>query len=147
MMTVKNYDVQSIDINSTPDLVYNFVAEPTNVPKWALGFSEVNEESAIMETPNGKMKVGMKMLSNSELRTVDTIMTMPDGSIGKAFSRVTENDNGKSSIFTFILMAPPVPLEQMEGTLEEQKKQLAKELLLLKSILESNPPAGQAGKQ
>lgn len=137
-MTEKNYDVQSININATPDLVYNFVAEPTNVSKWALGFSEVNEESALMETPNGKMKVGMKMLSNPELRTIDTIMTMPDGSVGKAFSRVTENEDGKSAIFTFVLMAPPVPLELLEGALEEQKKQLAEELLLLKSILEKS---------
>ena len=136
-MVSKNYDVQNIEIKATPDVVYNFLAEPTNVPKWALGFSEVNGETAVMETPNGKMKIGMKMNCHTELRTIDSIMTMPDGSIGKAFSRITENDDGASSIFTFILMAPPVPLEELEGTLEEQKKQLAEELLLLKSILEN----------
>jgi len=137
-MTVKNYDVQSININAKPEKVFEFVAEPSNVPKWAIGFSDVNGDTALMETPNGKMKVGMKMHSNIEHGTVDTIMTMPDGSVGKAFSRITENDNGKSAIFTFVLMAPPVPLEQLEGTLNEQKKQLAQELVLLKSILEKN---------
>ncbi|MDN5216356.1 SRPBCC family protein [Fulvivirgaceae bacterium BMA12] len=136
-MSEKNFDVQSIAINANPDQVFEFIAEPTNVPKWAIGFSAVDGETAMMETPNGKMKIGMKMYANSELRTVDTVMTMPDGSIGKAFSRITENDNGESAVFTFVLMAPPVPLEEMEGTLEEQKKQLKEELQLLKKIIEN----------
>lgn len=136
MMTDNNYDVQHVNIKATPDTVYNFVAEPTNVPKWAIGFSEVNGETALMESPMGKMQIGLKMLCNPETRTVDTIMTMPDGSIGKAFSRVTENDNGDSAIFSFVLMAPPVPLQEIEGALAQQKKQLAKELLVLKEILE-----------
>lgn len=136
-MTYQNFDVQSIGINAKPDQVFDFIAEPTNVPKWALGFSEVNGETALMETPNGKLKVGMRMIVNKDLGTIDTIMTMPDGSVGKVFSRVTENDHGNSAVFTFVLLAPPVPLEEVEGTLEEQKKQLAEELQLLKQILEN----------
>lgn len=132
----KNFDVQSIAINVAPEVAYNFIAEPTNVAKWAIGFSEVNGQTALMETPNGKMKIGLKMEVDPSTRTIDTIMTMPDGSVGKAFSRITENDQGASSIFTFVLMAPPVPLELIEGTLAQQKKQLAEELVLLKSILE-----------
>lgn len=132
----KNFDVQSIAINVAPDVAYNFIAEPTNVAKWAIGFSEVNGQTALMETPNGKMKIGLKMEVDPSTRTIDTIMTMPDGSVGKAFSRITENNQGASSIFTFVLMAPPVPLELIEGTLAQQKKQLAEELVLLKSILE-----------
>ena len=135
-MTEKNYDVQSININATPERVFDFVAEPTNLPKWALGFSEVDETSALMETPNGKMKIGLINIINKEAGTIDSIMTMPDGSIGKAFSRVTENNDGKSAIYSFVLMAPPVPLAEIEGTLETQKKQLAQELIHLKSILE-----------
>ncbi|MEL7424911.1 MAG: SRPBCC family protein [Bacteroidota bacterium] len=135
-MLSKDYDVQDIAINAHPDTVFQFLAEPTNVPKWARGFSEVNGETAFMETPNGKMKIGMKMYSEPTFRTIDTVMTFPDGSVGKAFSRVTESDKGDSSIFTFILMAPPVPLEELEGTFEEQKQQLAEELVVLKSILE-----------
>ena len=135
-MTEKNYDVQSININATPERVFDFVAEPTNLPKWALGFSEVDETSALMETPNGKMKIGLINIINKEAGNIASIMTMPDGSIGKAFSRVTENNDGKSAIYSFVLMAPPVPLAEIEGTLEMQKKQLAQELIHLKSILE-----------
>ncbi|HAS43839.1 MAG TPA: hypothetical protein DCS93_25380 [Microscillaceae bacterium] len=137
-MLDKNFDVQSIAIQANPAKVFDFIAEPTNVPKWAKGFSEVNGQTALMETPQGKMKIGMQMQVNKALGTIDTIMTMPDGSIGKAFSRVTENDGGQAAIFSFVLMAPPVPLEELEGTLEQQKVQLAEELQILKGILENN---------
>lgn len=136
-METNNFDVQSIGINAHPDKVFQFIAEPANVPKWALGFSQVDGKTAFMETPAGKMKVGMTMQSNPELGTVDTTMTMPDNSIGMAYSRVLPNDGGETSIFSFVLMAPPVPLEEIEGTLEAQKKQLAEELQLLKKILEA----------
>ena len=136
-METNNFDVQSIGINAHPDKVFQFIAEPTNVPKWALGFSEVDGKTAFMETPAGKMKVEMTMDSNPALGTVDTTMTMPDNSVGMAYSRVLPNDGGQTSIFSFVLMAPPVPLEEIEGTLEAQKKQLAEELQLLKKILEA----------
>lgn len=137
-MSEQNFDVQSIAIKADPKKVFEFVAEPANVPKWAIGFSDVEDNKAYMQTPNGKMQVGLKMSSNGALGTVDTIMEMPDGSIGRAYSRIIPNDGGQSAIFSFVLMAPPVPLELLEGTLEEQRKQLAEELQLLKKILESN---------
>jgi len=136
-MSVQNFEVLSIGIHAAPHKVFDFVADQKNDSQWSIGFSEVGEDFAIMETPNGNIKVGMKTYSNSELMTVDTVMTFPDGSIGKAFSRVIENDNGKSAIYLFVLMAPPVPLEELEGTLQEQKEQLAQELKLLKTILEN----------
>ena len=135
-MTSNNFDVQSVGIQAKPETVFAFLAEPTNVPKWAKGFSEVNGETALMETPNGKMKIGLRMYCNEALGTIDSVMTMPDGSISNAYSRVTANDDGVSSIFSFVLMAPPVPLEEVEGTLAQQKLQLAEELLELKHILE-----------
>lgn len=85
-----------------------------------------------MVTPNGELKIGLETVVLKTLGTIDWIMTMPDGSVGKAFSRVSEN--GENSIYTFILLAPPVPLEQLEGALEAQKVLLAKEL---KRILEN----------
>lgn len=131
-----NFDVQSIHIEAKPERVYEFVANRYNVPKWALGFSDVTAEGAMMETPNGKMQIGLKMICQRELGTVDSYLTMPDGSVGEAFSRVISNNDGESAIFSFVLMAPPVPLEELEGTLEQQKLQLAEELQILKRILE-----------
>jgi hypothetical protein len=46
-------------------------------------------------------------------------------------------DGGSGSIYCFVLMAPPVPLEAIEGALEAQRKTLAAELARLKEILEA----------
>jgi hypothetical protein len=59
-------------------------------------------------------------------------MTFPDGSVGTAYSRVTP-DGEYRSVFSFVLMAPPVPLEELEGALEAQRKVLANELVRLKT--------------
>ncbi|MFK5974836.1 MAG: hypothetical protein QM485_16355, partial [Flavobacteriaceae bacterium] len=85
-------------------------------------------------TPNGDLNIEMKTIISKDLGTVDWIMTMPDGSIGKAFSRITEN--GSSTIYSFVLLAPPVSLEQLEGALSAQKLLLADELVDLKKLLE-----------
>ncbi|WP_346914182.1 hypothetical protein [uncultured Roseibium sp.] len=63
-------------------------------------------------------------------------MTFPDGSVGTAYSRVTP-DGAEKSIYSFVLMAPPVPLEMLEGALSEQMGILARELVELKTRLEA----------
>ena len=60
-------------------------------------------------------------------------MTFPDGSVGRAFSRLV--DHGGRSLFTFVLLAPPVPLEQVEGALAEQSRTLREELRTLQQKL------------
>jgi hypothetical protein len=63
-------------------------------------------------------------------------MTFPGGAVGTAYARVTPNGENRS-IFSFVLMAPPVPLEAVEGALDAQRKMLAEELQRLKTILEA----------
>jgi hypothetical protein len=130
-----NFDVQSIGINSAPNRVFEFIAKPENLPLWTNAFAKANQTSAMMVTPNGELPIELKTLISKEKGTIDWIMTMPDGSIGKAFSRVSEN--GENAIYSFVLLAPPVPLEQIEGALSAQKLVLAEELKKLKNILET----------
>ena len=132
----KNFDVQSIDINVAANNVFEFIAKPENLPLWTNAFAKANQSTAVLVTPNGNLDIKLETITSQESSTIDWIMTMPDGSIGKAFSRVSEN--GKNSIYSFVLLAPPVPLEQLEGALSAQKILLAEELKDLKKILESN---------
>ena len=134
-MLEKNFDVQSIGINANHRKVFEFVAKPENLPLWTKAFTKAENKSAVMVTPNGELKIVLKTIVSKEFGTVDWIMTMPDGSIGKAFSRITEN--GNSTVYSFVLLAPPVPLEELEGALEAQKLLLADELLELKILLEA----------
>ena len=133
-MLEKNFDVQSIGINANHRKVFEFVAKPENLPLWTKAFTKADNKSAVMVTPNGELKIVLKTVVSKEFGTVDWIMTMPDGSIGKAFSRITEN--GNSTVYSFVLLAPPVPLEELEGALEAQKLLLADELSELKNLLE-----------
>ena len=88
-----------------------------------------------MVTPNGDLSIEMKTIVSEEFGTVDWVMTMPDGSNGSAFSRISKN--GDTTIYSFVLLEPPVPLEQLEGALTAQKILLAEELQDLKIMLES----------
>ncbi len=134
-MLEKNFDVQSIGINVNHRKVFEFVSKPENLPLWTKAFTKADNKLATMVTPNGELNIEMETIVSKELGTVDWVMTMPDGSIGKAFSRVSEN--GSATIYSFILLAPPVPLEQLEGALSTQKLLLADELVDLKNLLET----------
>ena len=67
--------------------------------------------------------------------TVDWRLVFPDGSVGLAQSRVTETTRG-TCIYSFVLHAPPGPLEQIEGALEAQRETLRSELATLKALME-----------
>ena len=130
-----NFSVQSVLIDLSAEKVFNFIADPSNLPKWTNAFKSADHKSALFVTPAGEMKIGLETKASKETGTIDWYMKMPDGSVGKAFSRVVENSDGKS-IYSFILLAPPVPIEKLEGTLKEQEGILTKELKNLKRILE-----------
>jgi hypothetical protein len=73
-----------------------------------------------------------KIIAN---QPVDWRMEFPDGSVSIAQSRVTETTRS-TCIYSFVLHAPPVALEQVEGALDAQRIALQSELSRLKSLLE-----------
>jgi hypothetical protein len=94
-----------------------------------------DEGYARLETPAGAVDVGLRVSAHAETGTVDWRLTFPDGSVGIAQSRVTETARG-TCIYSFVLHAPPVALEQIEGALEAQRVVLQSELATLKSLME-----------
>ncbi|MFH4966426.1 hypothetical protein V8G69_15600 [Gaetbulibacter sp. M235] len=134
MGKIKNHDVQSVNIQTSTSKAFEYIANPSNLSKWTGAFKDADYKSATLVTPNGELKIGLETKTNKEMGTIDWYMTMPDGSIGVAYSRVvTGPDN--NAIYSFVLIAPPVPLEQIEGTLSEQIGQLKDELQKLQTIL------------
>jgi hypothetical protein len=131
---MKTFDVQAIEINAPYQRTFDFLCEAANLPKWAHAFKEVSGGRALMQTPNGSVEVGLEVRAAREQGTVDWLMTFPDGKVATAFSRVVGAGEAKSLYF-FVLTAPPVPLEQLEGALEQQSRTLREELSTLRSVL------------
>ena len=133
---MQTFDVQSIGIEKPAAEVYEFVAKPQNLTEWTNAFARADETSADLVTPNGAVPIKLNTIANAASGSIDWHMTFPDGSVGTAFSRVTPDGEAKS-IYSFVLMAPPVPLEELEGALQAQMGILANELAELKTKLEA----------
>lgn len=115
--------------------VFEFLKQPANLPHWAHSFVSAGDGRVRLETPTGAVDVALSVSADAETGVVDWRLAFPDGSIGIAQSRVTETTRG-TCIYTFVLHAPPVSLEQVEGALEAQRAILRSELATLKSLME-----------
>lgn len=132
---MRMFDVQGIEIMAPRDQVFQFVRQPGNLPRWAQAFVSAGDGRARLETPAGAVEVALDVSADAGAGTVDWRLTFPDGGVGLAQSRVTETTRG-SCIYSFVLHAPPVALEQVEGALEAQIATLRTELATLKSLME-----------
>jgi hypothetical protein len=115
--------------------VFEFLKQPANLPHWAHAFVSAGDGRVRLKTPAGAIDVALSVSADAETGVVDWRLAFPDGSIGIAQSRVTETTRG-TCIYTFVLHAPPVSLEQVEGALEAQRGILRSELASLKSLME-----------
>jgi hypothetical protein len=135
-MTMKMFDVQGTEIMTTRDEVFAFVREPGNLPRWAKAFVSAGNGRARLETPAGAVDVALDVFADAGAGAVDWRITFPDGGVALAQSRVTDTTRG-TCIYSFVLHAPPVALEQIEGALEAQRATLRSELATLKSLMEN----------
>jgi hypothetical protein len=133
---MRTFDVQGIEIKASRDRVFEFLRDPRNLPRWAHAFKAIDGDRARLETPAGAVDVRVSTFANASAGTVDWRLEFPDQTIALAQSRVTETTRG-TCIYSFVLHAPPLPLELVEGALEAQRATLQKELSTLKTLIES----------
>ena len=133
---MRAFDVQGIEIRASRRAVFDFVRDPHNLPRWAHAFRQADDTRASLKTPTGAVDIALRTSSHEDAGTVDWELRFPDGAIGVAQSRVTETARG-TCIYSFVLHAPPVPLEQLEGALDAQRAILREELAELKRLLEA----------
>jgi uncharacterized protein YndB with AHSA1/START domain len=133
---MNTFDVQSTEIAAPFATAFRYIADPENLPEWTHAFKHIAGDRATMETPAGTVQVGLRVVASELQGTIDWTMTFPDGGVAKAASRVIPH--GDRSIYTFVLEAPPVPLERLEGALAEQSRILTTELAALAHRLRDN---------
>jgi hypothetical protein len=131
---MKRFDLQGIELGVPAAQAFEYIADASHLPDWTNAFAEISGATAVMQTPDGEVEVGLEVRAVAEEGTVDWIMTFPDGSVATAFSRVVPIGDGRCA-YTFVLTPPPVPLEMLEGALEAQSAILGEELACLQSIL------------
>ena len=132
---MKTFDVQTIEIRAPFQRTFPYIADPANLPKWTSAFETASSGRARMRTPQGCVDISLQTNCDPQHGTIDWAMTFPDQSIARAFSRVIARED--RCIYSFVLTAPAVPLELLEGALEQQSMTLREELHKLRTILES----------
>jgi hypothetical protein len=132
---MRTFDVQFIEIACDYERAFHYISKPQNLVEWTAAFKAVRNGRATMRTPLGELEIGLEVKANQSFGNVDWFMTMPDGNVGRAFSRLVRNQPN-ATIYTFVLLAPSVPLEKVEGTLDRQMGILREELAHLREILE-----------
>jgi len=134
---MKTFDVQSIEIQAPAGKCFELLriyGRPGNLPHWTSAFRAVSGSGARMETPHGTVDVELKVAADRERGAIDWTIIFPDGAAAQAFSRVISF--GDHAIYSFVPTTPPVPVEQLEGALEQQSLTLKEELVRLRRILE-----------
>jgi hypothetical protein len=122
-----NADTQAITVAASRDDVVAFLADPENLPRWAVGFARGirrEGETWIVQTAQGEMPI--RIIADAALGTIDFHMMVEPEIEAVAYSRVLPNDAGAEYIFTQF-QVPGMPDEVFAG----QRQALAEELAIL----------------
>ncbi|SRR5579871_396336 len=126
-MAAQAFAVESVELNVPLKVAFDYIANIRKLPEWTHAFKGVREGHAVMQTPNGTVEVGLEVRASEQLGTIDWYMRFPDGNVAVAYSRLVPQGTERV-VYSFVLLAPPVPLEQLEGALSQQTAILRDEL-------------------
>lgn len=131
------YQVQhiSIYIDSPPEAVYEFAADPRNLPRWAAGLasSQVEREGDqwVADAPFGRVRI--KFAERNPFGVMDHDVQLTSGRTVHNPMRVMPNGHGCEFLFTLIRQ-PGMSDEQFA----EDGAAVERDLKALKSLLESD---------
>ncbi len=120
-------DTQAITLPVSPAEAFAFLAEPANLPRWAVGFARGirhEGEEWLVQTAQGEIPV--RIGDDAARGTIDFHMTVAPGTEAVAYSRVLPNDAGAEYVFTQFQL-PGMPDEVFAA----QRAALAEELAIL----------------
>lgn len=120
-------DTQTLNLDIPAPELFEFLADPENLPLWAVGFARaVRREGDDWLVRTGGGEVRLRMVVDRSLGTIDFRMTPAPGVETIAYSRVLPNGAGAEYVFTQF---------QVEGMPDEvfdtQRRVLGEELQIL----------------
>lgn len=124
----------SVVINAEPAKVYDFAAEPDNLPRWAAGLakSEVvrRGDELLVESPMGTVTV--RFVPRNTLGVVDHEVVLPTGDTVLNPLRVLAHPEGAEVVFTIRQLA------MSDDEFDRDTQMVEKDLAQLKSLLEAD---------
>jgi uncharacterized protein YndB with AHSA1/START domain len=129
-------DTRSISIDARPADVFRLLADPANLPRWAVGFAKsVREEGGRWHVQTASGEVRLRVESEPKTGVVDFWISSAPGAEVLAASRVIARGSAAEYVFTQF-QAPGMPDEAFAQSV----KALQHELAVLKAIAEVSCP-------
>jgi len=129
-------DTKTISIDADSAKVARFLADPQNLPRWAVGFAKAirrEGDSWYVKTAAGEMEV--RISSDEKSGVVDFLMSPTPGVEALAASRVIPR--GRRSEYVFTQFQSPGMTDE---AFRQSVKTLEHELTVLKALLEVECP-------
>ncbi|HEX6049919.1 MAG TPA: SRPBCC family protein [Gemmatimonadaceae bacterium] len=139
--TVLRTDTQTATLAAPPHDVFEFVADPENLPRWAVGFcrsirrDETSADHWVVTTGTGDIIV--RYVTDRAAGVIDFHLSLAPGFESVAYSRVVPNADGAEYIFTQ-LQPPGMPDEVFEAQVEA----LREELIVLQALVRARLACG-----
>ena len=134
-------DTQTISLAAGVEEVFAFLADPENLPHWAVGFARGirrDVDGWVVQTSQGE--VALRVVADAETGTIDFHLRPALDVEAVAYTRVVPNDSGAEYVFTQF-QTPGMPDEVFAA----QRAALAEELALLPILFRARVacPAGR----
>lgn len=134
---MKNFDVITRELPVEFSKVFDYAADPQNLPEWAEAFKKVSNDNqkAIINNTGEDIEIGITTNVDKTSGRIDWLMELPDNVVVKVFTRFIKIDNNKT-IYNFVYIMPEMPTEEeMSAVLENQTAEVHKEFDNLVRIL------------
>lgn len=129
-------DTKAISIEAEPEKVFRFVADPAQLPRWAVGFAKAvrrDGDGWLVVTSGGEIPVRVR--ADPASGVVDFVMAPEPGVEITAWSRVLARGGGAEYVFTQV-QPPGMPADAFARSAAA----VAHELTALKALLEVDCP-------
>jgi hypothetical protein len=124
-------NTENVTVNVDHRQLFEFLADPNNLPKWAVGFCRSirrDGERWVVQTQQGE--VAIRYVTDPSLGIIDFYITPAPGIEVAAFSRVLPNAGGSEYVFTQF-QTPDMP----DNLFERQVRALKEELVVLRALM------------
>lgn len=124
-------NTEHVTIDVDPRHLFAFLADPSNLPRWAVGFCRSIRQDGdrwLVKTSQGE--VAVRYVTDPSLGIIDFYMSSGPGMETAAFSRVLPNGDGSEYVFTQF-QTPGMP----DNVFEAQGRALKEEFVVLRALM------------